>query len=323
MRNSLLYTLIATFLIYSCDTLEKDIKIQDVVPDKTISALSDSSYFSVLKSLVWSNERLLSSETERSQVFVMNEDLKLINTIGCAGRGPQEMSDINYFCVYKDTIVIKDSGNDRIQFFDFMRIHLGYIKGISTSPANFLSKFVYENGMFVTTAKNDSAIIIYNPKTGKETKFGKRYDFNSEIQNRIRNDRFILKGNNTIFSISDNQPFIESYDFQGNLLKTCDYSSINMIRKELIDISKQKLSERSYKTIVADCNTYKDNIFLLINSYKDGFCCNIVLRYIYDNGFKLSNIYRLKDDIYVSIAFNGTFLFAFSHTSGELQRFRL
>lgn len=321
--KKILYSLIATFLIYSCDSLEKDIKIQDVVPDKTISALSDSSYFSVLKSLVWSNERLLSSETERSQVFVMNEDLELINTIGRAGRGPQEMSDINYFCVYKDTIIIKDPGNDRMQFFDFKGNHLGYIKGVSTSPANYLSKFVYENGMFVTTAKNDSAIVIFNPITGDATKFGKRYDFNSEIQNRIRNDRFILKGNNTIISVSDNQPFIESYDSKGNLLNRNDYSNIHLIREELIDISKQKISERSYAIIVADCNIYKDNIFLLINSYKDGFCCNIVLRFIYDKDLKLSNIYRLKDDIYVSIAFNGTFLFAFSHTSGELQRFRL
>jgi len=321
--KKLLYTLIAIFFIYSCDNTEKEIKILDVVSDKSISMLSDSSFFSVLQSLVWCNDRLLSSETNRSQVFVMDKDLKLISIIGRLGRGPQEMSDIDYFCVYKDTIIIKDPGNDRMQFFNFKGNHLGRVQGIDNSPARYLSKFVYENGMFVTTAKNDSAIIIYNPKTGKTTKFGKRYHFNSEIQNRIRNDRHIFKKGNTIISISDNQPFIESYDFQGNLLKTYDYSNINIIRKELLEISKQKLPERSYSVLVGDCNIYKDNIFLLINSHKDGFCCNIVLRFIYDKDIKLSSIYKLKDDVYRSIAFNGTFLFAFSNTTGELQRFRL
>ncbi len=321
--KKLLYTLIAVFIIYSCNTTEKDIKIQEITSDKSISMLSDSSYFSVLQSLVWCNEGLLSSETKRSQVFVMNKDLELISIIGRPGRGPQEMSDINYFCVYKDTIVIKDPGNDRMQFFNFKGNHLGYIQRIGTSPAIYLRKFVYENGVFVTTAKSDSAIIIYNPKTEETTKFGKRYHFNSAIQNRIRNDRNILKKGNTIISISDNQPFIESYDFQGNLLKTYNYSRINIIRNELLEISKLNISERSYSVLVADCNIYEDNVFLLINSHKGGFRCNIVLRFIYDEDIKLSNIYRLKDGIYRSIAFNGTFLFAFSNTSGELQRFRL
>lgn len=321
--NKVIYTLIAAFLIYSCDTTEKEIKIQDVVPDKSISALSDSSFFSVLPSLIWCNTRLLCSESNRSQVFVMNEELDLISVIGGIGRGPEEMSGIDYFCVYKDTIIIKDPGNDRMQFFNFKGNHLGYIKGIDTTPARYLRKFVYENGMFVTTAKNDSAIIIYNAKTGKTTKFGERYHFNSEIQNRIRNDRYIFKKGDTIISVSDNQPFIEDYDFKGNLLNTYDYSNIDLIKKELLEISKQKLSERSYSVLIADCDIYEDNIFLLINSHKDGFCSNIVLRFIYNKNIKLCNIYRLKDDIYRSIVFNGTFLYAFSNTTGELQRFRL
>ncbi|HBX50402.1 MAG TPA: hypothetical protein DEH02_04955 [Bacteroidales bacterium] len=209
----------------------------------------------------------------------MNKDLKLISIIGRLGRGPQEMSDINYFCVHKDTIVIKDPGNDRVQFFNFKGNHLGYIEGICTSPATYLKKFLYENGMFVTTAKNDSALIIYNPKSEETTKFGKRYHFNSVIQNRIRNDRNILKKGNTIISISDNQPFIESYDFQGKLLMTYNYSNINIIRNELLKISKLNISERSYSVLVADCNIYDDNIFLLKNGDFDKIIPEFRMRY--------------------------------------------
>jgi len=78
MIKKVFYSLFVFFLVYSCEIKEKDIKIHDVVPDKIISRLSDSSYFSDMQSLVWSNDRLLSSEIKRSQVFVMDKDIKLI-----------------------------------------------------------------------------------------------------------------------------------------------------------------------------------------------------------------------------------------------------
>jgi len=290
-----------------------------------ISQLSDSSFFGYLRSFVCYNDNILMAESDRAQIFVLDKDLQLVNIIGSLGRGPNELMGANYFHIHKDTIIASDLGNNRVQFFNILSgDHLGYVHGLMDHfPTTLRARFIYKDSIFIGSAEKDSSLVIFDLKSNKSTKFGERYEFGSETRNRIRNySKNIFSYGDNIISISDNQPLIERYDYEGNIIEKYDYSDIPLVKEILNEIEKVTYAENSYFVTVTDCNIFENRLFLLLSSTVGEYHCNTLLEFEINEKTELCNIYKLPDKVYTSIAYDGANLFSYSY-KGEIQRFKL
>lgn len=75
-------------LITGCANESKEIKTVTLERETSLNQLSDSTYITDVMGMVESNNKLYLTDYKRSQVFILDQNLKLINTLGSAGKGP-------------------------------------------------------------------------------------------------------------------------------------------------------------------------------------------------------------------------------------------
>jgi hypothetical protein len=295
--------------------------------DKTITELSDSTFFKIMRSLVFYDNKLYCAEENRSQILVLDENLALMNTIGHIGRGPLELSYVGCLSVYKDTVVVTDPGNNRMQIYLNNGVHVKSDYAIYEDYLLPSNRFVYKNGIYVGEAKTnvDNSLIAYNSITYSSQYFGEKYRFKSSLQDNIRNHRYVLDGQDDyVLSISNNMPYIEKYDYiSGELLCSFDISDIEPIRSRQKENETGNLPENSYMSYLSDCNIFSNRVYLLCCDNVDSYRANKVVVFNCENDIKLIAKYILPDMIYSSIAVSDKYLFAFSVDKCELQRFEL
>ncbi len=318
--------IILMIAFHSCDQRKAAMFVEKkLIPDKVITELDDSTYFKIMRSLVFDNGRLYCAEENRSQILILDENLNIRNVVGSLGRGPSEMSYIGCLAVCEDTIIVSDAGSNRMQFY----LNNGqHIKSENTGYEDYLLpsyRFIYKKGVYIGEAKNsEKSIVVYNSTSDKVNYFGDRYRFSSVMQEKIRNHRFLLDGGDYIVSISNNIPIIEKYEPEtGKLLSSLDLSDVEPIKSRIEESEMENLPENSYMSFLSDCNIFDDKIYLLCCKNIDSYYVNDIIVLNSRDGLEITSKYSLPDEIYSSIAINGKYLFAFCTDTCELQRFEL
>lgn len=293
---------VSLLVIYSCKHHDVVITENILSSIKSIDKLSDSSYILSAQSMLLNDNKLFFLDERRSQIIVLDNELNLLTTIGRGGKGPNEFIPSSFTVIGKDTVVVNDSGNNRLQLYHSSGNHIRSIS-LRDISARLINGFHYNNRVLTATSIGNKAIIMYRfneaylPNMVKE--FGERYKFNSEIQNGIRNDRYLHKYNGKTIAISDNQPFIELYDIDGNILTRYDYSNIEIIENQLKYIkNKGQTNEKSYMRLVHHTYIFNDNLYILINRNTPQFARNIIIQFSLKPEIIPSRLYYLPDYIY-------------------------
>jgi len=310
-------------LFFSCN---ENVKIAEkkLTVDIEIDALSDSTFFKQMLSLVFNDGKLYCAEESRSQILVLDENLKLINAIGNLGQGPEDILYASFITVFKDTVIIK-GGNQRMQLFHSDGKFIGSEKTCYETCFWPYCRFVYKNNIFIGDARDSDtyAHVKCSPDLGAVKYFGERYKFPDPVQEKIRNNRYLLDGGDYLISVSDNVPIIEKYDYEtGRLLSIFDLSKIEPIKtrmKEADAVNKNN----SYLCYVLDCNIFNDKVYLLCNMTTDRYYANTVVVLDCIDDFKVDSKYSLPSNSYRSIAINDKYLYAFASAICKLQRFKL
>lgn len=289
-----------------------------------IYQLSDSSYISSIVSMKYYGDKLYLSENKRCEILVLDDNLNYINSIGRMGRGPDELMDINRFIIYGDTILIKDPGNNRVQKY-FLTGE--YIKSIPLSKINIdiINGFNLLNGHFIGSSKGDSAIVSFKLVSDylelyKE--FGCRYKFNEKVKEEVCNGRYLMVNKGKLIAVSDNLPYIEVYDSDYNLINIYDISESPIIEKQIKYINTEKLSGKSYRVLIQECDIYDNHLYILVNQFTDGYSCNTILMYSLNDMSTPKKILYLPNVAYSSFTIGGDNIYAFSH-DGVIQKFDL
>ena len=263
--KKLLFGFLALLIIQSCKDNEVELQEVRIKRDTIINQLTDSSYFGDVRSIYYTNNRYYMSDFKRNQVFILNNNLKLINIFGGEGRGPGEFVGASQIYVNSDSIFVGNSYKQCIEVFN----PAGYIKTINLkSQVSLIStRFCQDGGnLFMTTGNSRNSICKYNYQRDTIIFFGKQTKYNTSKETRIKNNRHILKFKNKIIAVPNCHPKIELYDMNGNFISKFDISHLKPVNKIMNYIDRQNYEENTYHQFIPDAYISKNKLYILLST---------------------------------------------------------
>lgn len=315
----------------SCNN-EPKTNIKEKYLEKTsfITELSDSSFFSSITCMIEDDNLIYVGDQYRSNILTMDDDLKLINVMGEAGRGPSNILSTCCFTISGDTLIIDDEGNYRFQFFTKKG---DYIGSVLKKPEMHLhlgsDRFAYNNvKLFYSSINPDYSVSEINTNIGEVVnRLSPVIDFGSNRRNTVRNKRNIFLAKEGIIVTSDNIPIIEKYDMSGTLLEKYDLTQIEEIKTTIDFINDQNYPENSYFRSFYDSYLYGNTLYILL-SYKDSDSIsswNVNKIYAFDIKKEIKPLikYILPGKLYGVFCVNKDYIYAFNSKDISIEKFKL
>ena len=328
MRHFLLIVSMILFLS-ACESKRDNIVVNQLTKELSISAFSDSSFFSLIPCMVEYEGDIYISDIIRNDIVVLDSLLLLKKNIASSGRGPEEIISGSYFEISNDTILIGDVGNRRYQLFN---INGNHIKSISFQGLNIdrysSLRFIYNDGILYTTSRDEDEKAIVGIDIEKReiiNTFGDKYQFENEFQKIIRNKRNLSLLDNYIISTSNNMPYIEKYDSAGNLLEKYSLLNIAEIKETIQYIETQNYNENQYFILFQDSYLFRDKLYILL-SYKtnsDNWMVNNIFEFDVKDKIFLIRKLILPSRIYMSFCVNSEWIYAFNDVEVLIEKIRL
>lgn len=262
------------FLIYilSSTSCKDDIRhLPKVNLDRelSINQFSDSSYFSDIRSLYYTNGKYYASDYQRDQIFILNNNLELLKTLGQKGKGPGELLGASNIYVNNDTIFVYNDSKRTFELFNSEE----HLKTINLLPQHRLSSdigFAVKKGeLYFSSFFSPFSISKYYYKLDSAQFFGRSKDYRTPRERRIKNKRHIHVLENRIVAIPDCQPFVELYTLKGEYINSFDLSNIRPVKKMLEYVGRNNYAENSYSQFFQESYVYKNNVFILITTVEE------------------------------------------------------
>jgi hypothetical protein len=148
---------ICTMIIQSCNHETEDLPKISLKIDTIINQLSDSTFFSDIRSLFYYNNKFFVSDYNRDQIFILDKDLRLIKTLGRKGNGPGEFSGVSHLYVRNDSIYAFNDYRRSIELYDTTGEYLKTIKPPSPIQLSSMERyFEYNNELYLTDVSHVS-----------------------------------------------------------------------------------------------------------------------------------------------------------------------
>ena len=316
MKRTILY--LAVLFVIGCHNQSLiDLPIDNPQLVNSIDILSDSTYFSEITSMKCYDSRVYACCMSRSQILCLDNDLRLINTIGNKGKSESELMDPSSIDINNDKIVVFNYGK-----FKYYDIDGEFIKSESVEQYIPNKNFVVHDGIYYSSngTKFPMVAMMNNNYIG----FGERYEFPTKIETNIKNSRFTLIEDNNIITISDNLSYIEVYNKETLELKDrIDYSNIKIVDKIVKKNSSEKLSINQYRPIVSCCDIYNSKLYILLSDKIKKLNTNKILVFDVRQNYKPIKIIQLPGERYMSFCINNTTLYAYNTKLGSIEKFKI
>ena len=257
---------IILFLAFACKQEEISIERVELQPKFWMDQFCDTTFFSDIKFMYAYRDLLYVSDFTRNQVMVLNDGV-LVATISSIGQGPGELIGASSLVVRNDTIYVHDAVRRHLTVF-YKNNYLRDIK-IPVGSSGLTNFGLSGNRAIVTDFQPPHSLAFVDLYTGEVTNFGQMFEFGSPVKNKHRNHRHIHVQNPFIYAISKNQPIIERYDLQGNLVDIYDYSNIEEVTQRLAFIKQQPDEERSVFSLVEKSYLRDNKLYLLLITVDD------------------------------------------------------
>ncbi|WP_458458760.1 hypothetical protein [Pseudobutyrivibrio sp.] len=285
----------------SCTTTEyNSVKVE---PVKIVKSISDSVYLSSqVSSLSYANGRYYLSDYYRGIISFdesFNEYAVHEMNIHTAQECQCSMFSINE----KGEICMYDSKNHN---FVFERNNSEY--GIIDSDNIEItqsSRFIFTGDTIICPiTKSKMTAAVFSPETLLFTCFPTISDLD-DIRMPFHSERLLVRTDEYYFCIGKGLPVIQMFSSSRQQVYSYDLNNI----EEISQIFKQEVSNKanSYFVVVKDACAFKDSLFLLIASKKEGkYKCNRILKFIIkEQMIEFDGIYELKGKVYSCICVNG------------------
>ena len=307
----------------STEIIEKKLTL-----DIEVSELSDGSFLSRATTLIFKNNKLYMSESNRAQIIIFDKDLNFKNTVARHGKGPNEFIYLGDFSINGDTIIAKDTGGQRIQIFKDNGKHLKSVNLQDIiSKINLYRNLRYSNNILTIASTTESALAKYDFSSGKPIlikEFGERYEFGNTNQNKVRNNRYIDIIDGKLLTISNTVPIIELYDKDEKLLSKYDFGDIPIIKEQMEFIDKQKIELNSHWVLTTSYCVDNKDLYIVINTFVPSHLNNKIIKFsLDDNKFTPKAIYTLPGSYFDGIAVNNNYLYSFDYDKSSICRFKL
>jgi hypothetical protein len=312
-------------MVFSCQNNGK-YTVYKCTSDLQIDQFSDSSFFSDIRCMQYSQGKIYVLDVQRRDIVVFDENFGNMNFIGKPGRGPQELAEPYQFYTIQDTMYIMDSG-------------VGSIKSIyqdsvfyqqSLNGRHVCNRFFYSSGNFYLSLPTDSSLFVVLEKTTDKNAIekcgGKVFRFDIEKATIIHNYRNLLyNGTDVFYATSQNFSNIEEYDLKTlQLINILDISDIPIVRHNLNYSDTHPLTNpNSLYTPFVDSYLSDNSLYLLCLQLGDNFKTNQLIRISLFPQIKVSAIYELPGKIYRSFCVSPDYIYAFNFTDATIERFKL
>lgn len=265
-KITLLLFIVNLILCQSCIDDQEQLTIVNLEREISINQLSDSSYFSDIRSLYYMNGKCYASDYNRDQIFILDDNLELQKIVGQKGKGPGELLGASGLYVQNDTVFLYNSKKRVFELFSSE----GYLQTIDLLPQHRVSSDMrfaaYKGELYFSSFNSPFSIAKYNYRLDSSDFFGCSKEYRSPNESRIKNDRHIHVFQDRIIAIPDCQPFIELYTLEGEYISRVDLSNIGPVKKMLDYIEKSNYAENSYFQFFSESYVYKKDIFILVTS---------------------------------------------------------
>ena len=241
------------------------VKIIDIQPTFVLSKLNDSTFLSNNIGAVRKiNDTYIISDVGSQKIYILNEHLKLIQTISSYGKGPKEYINPTGMCLWNSKLFILSSGTSTLKVYDFNmeKGEWNHHNNISFTSQDY----GYRNSMFV----NDST--IYQTSVGDDILQKSDFDNNIleefgrfEIDNISRKFMHIIRGEDFYYLIGISEPVIFKYDYNDSLINKKQYYD-HLVFKNSLEQQHKIYRERSQNTtaiMTSDAFVLNDKLFIL------------------------------------------------------------
>jgi len=322
MKNLLCLTLLMIPLVMSCGNRGNELPIQALKKEKSIDRLSDSSFFSDIRSAAFHKGKFIISDYGQNKVIVLDSKLELEKTLGSEGKGPGELQGASQVCIYRDSIFIINDYKRTIEVFS----PDNHVRTIEPPQSLGLSSFVrfclHNDQIFLANYHPTASISALSLHSDSITWFGNLKKYGTERETRIKNKRNLHATAGRIIAVPNCQPKIEMYNMEGTLLSEFDARSIGLVNRYVQSIEKEKQGENSYSIIFFDSYVFENQLFVLTASLdeNDEAQCNTIIHFEVANSEILpKQILLLGKGWFNPICANGEVILTINRKTDELS----
>ncbi len=306
---------------------------KNLYPSKQITEFKDSTFFSDSYGIKFYSDKLYITDFDNGNIWVTDDNLNLLSTVGRYGEGPGEMTYCSKIDISRNYIFAADDGNRKINIYDINNgtYHNSikyYYSGYSIDTRFAVSK---DNFIFISKPSRIYSF-DFSGKLINEFKLKIKSYWDKEQQVSGNRHVFIYKEKYLIL-VTENEPLIEIYTLSGRLINKFDLSGIEYLTNVLDYISNgNKPTHSSYSVIFKDAYLVDNFLYILyFDITKDGkkSLGKVMELEISEESYKLKNIYHLYTNEKVGwydsfcVSDDRSKLFAFEGVSYEIQIFDL
>lgn len=330
MKTILYVCFVSLCLLTACAEKEKTASFKDLTNSISlaIDQLSDSSFFCNVTSIDYKDGKYYISDYERGNIFVLDKQLNLINTLGIKGKGPGELLGASQLFVHSaDSVLIYNDGKKSIELFDQER-HQSTITLPDDFEFNPDIRFCYENNnLYLSSFNGTNSISKSSLVSNTLSWFGDIREHTTDKESRIKNRRHLsLYGKDRIIAIPDCQAKIELYTLVGEKVSEFSLDTIPIINDILSFVDKQKKEPNSYYQFFQDAYVHGSDIFILILSVdkEDKIESNKIIQIeIDDDKIKSARLLYLGDGWYNKFCVTSHSIVAFDAKACQLIKYNL
>jgi len=258
MKKYLSFALAIVLLSCSKD----DIKTEILTAKISVLTLSDSTCLGEVNSIKRYKNSIFLSDSKNNRIIVLDSNLTLKHYIGNGtGDGPAEFLSSSKFTFLNDTLYVFGSPNG-ISKFSINGAFIGYLHVQDMSNPNNLEICQDSIGQIFYSTMNEKPITKINLEGNKITSFGCAKTYNKKV-NLFKSCTHLLKNKNILLSINLFDFSVDLFDFNGNFLKTIDYSALPFLKSTIngADVLAQKHNgNRPY--MVENVCVYQNHLFI-------------------------------------------------------------
>lgn len=325
MKSLLLLTAGFLFVaLNSCNESKSLVTYQTEILS-SFDELNDTILFSDVQAMVYFSEKLYFTDYKNSQLYVVDDNGKLIHEYFQKGNGPEDMNGAFYLYVDKTGTYIYDDGNRR--FF-----HISDVGKIQTIPkagqALSMRNFVVSDSMLFYADYSEEGIIACDNMKGEVIeRFGEPVKFDSPVKTRVRNGRFIHTDGERLFIVSNCMPLVECYDLLSKqLINKIDLTEISDFENLMAKYPVNEGDDNSSVRIIE--STYYENgkLYILYNDpHAEKYTVNKLLVLDTEREFTPVAIYVLPAQIYTSFCVpkDGKRIFAMNYQNSRIEQIKI
>lgn len=316
MRTHRIYIGLVLLSLTACQSRNttQEVEAEEVTH---ITALPDSSFFSDLRQLTLSGDRLYALDVDRRQVLSLSKDFTDLQLFGSGGRGPGELLAPFSFALEDDSVLIADVPSQAIKSYGTD----GYLgmRAIDFLPDDY--RWYAKGEIYLMPLRNADSLIVCCSPDGDRF-FGGLRRFGSDKKTSIMNTCSVLNYGENLLAIYMMLPYARLYSPNGQLKKEIDLSGAEFYGQNMAYISSKPTKENSAYILHQDAVVSNSKLYLLCPRYGKQFLVDRILEIDIRPGH-LSRIIRLPEGVYGSIAIEGDSIYAFNSRRCSLDLLKI